>query len=901
MKTNPLDPSLAALDACGCCAGLEARTPVAADNRPGLDAIAFRAGTHARFKASLLAALTSTNRPALARLLTREDDDATIALLDGFAAMADVLTFYSERIANESFLRTATERRSVLELARAIGYELRPGVAASTWLAFTVDDAPGTPGYAHVPIGTKVQSIPGPDEKPQIYETVAPLEARVDWNQWRASTEKKRTPLLDDQTIALAGLATGLKEGDGLLIIGEERRIDAGSERWDFRLVRSVKLVPATPATAGYTIVTFDHPLGGRGVGRFPVPPTDTEPIHVFALRQRAAIFGHNAPDWRALSLDVKKAYAAGASDTSPTEWPNFTIFTLSSSGTPLMLAAESEIRDATPEEVRTAANEAGQALVAELRSEAMRSGGAALAGAAGTAAALVELSVKARDDVRKVAQTVADSVIQGNLHVIAQRLQALGASPADEFKATVDEAVQNILNGFDAVRPALGDLLTGLTDAAAGARQIIDKFREQIDTALATVAAPAADQAAVVRAIADEAKRMVGDADIEKLLKKLIQHPGQIGSIKTQIIKAAKDAIDTDQLGTLVPNPASAVTQALSDAKDAVTHADLHIPTGLDPAAIADAIKTKSVDLASQLLQNAAHGAEAVEKVRGMAEHLLRSALTNAQQDMQHAADGIRTAALQAAEAVATDANLLNNLRAQAGSVGDSARQGMRQLLGMGAAEFVARVVGFALTEAAKNPQTADSMARTAIDAADAAAKAVPWAIRGAGAVTAAGLAAGPLVGLGTVAVVLSPLAAAILAPFVAIASGSATALFVGGIETEILPAAITGADTARERITAAVEAARQPTQFSHLLSAKKPASGDTIDLDRVYPEIMKGDWVVIDDSSYEEVFRVESVLEKSRTDFLLTAKTTRLQLKGEWEHLDSSAVRDATVFVGA
>ena len=66
-------------------------------------------------------------------------DDPAIALLDAWAVAGDVLTFYQERIANEGFLRTATERRSVLELARAIGYELNPGVAASTHLVWEVE------------------------------------------------------------------------------------------------------------------------------------------------------------------------------------------------------------------------------------------------------------------------------------------------------------------------------------------------------------------------------------------------------------------------------------------------------------------------------------------------------------------------------------------------------------------------------------------------------------------------------------------------------------------------------------------------------------------------------------------------------------------------------------------
>ena len=44
---------------CGCCAGVAARTPLEAQNRPGLSAIAYRAGTHADFLASMIAGLRS--------------------------------------------------------------------------------------------------------------------------------------------------------------------------------------------------------------------------------------------------------------------------------------------------------------------------------------------------------------------------------------------------------------------------------------------------------------------------------------------------------------------------------------------------------------------------------------------------------------------------------------------------------------------------------------------------------------------------------------------------------------------------------------------------------------------------------------------------------------------------
>ena len=85
---------------------------------------------------------------AMARLGT---DDPSIALLDAWAVVTDTVAFYSERIANEGFLRTATQRRSVRELARTLGYELRPGVAAQVDLVFTVEIGARRPAGRHRP------------------------------------------------------------------------------------------------------------------------------------------------------------------------------------------------------------------------------------------------------------------------------------------------------------------------------------------------------------------------------------------------------------------------------------------------------------------------------------------------------------------------------------------------------------------------------------------------------------------------------------------------------------------------------------------------------------------------------------------------------------------------------
>ena len=110
---------------CGCCEPWAPLTPLAVVNRAGLDAIAYRVGTYASFRETMLEDIA--HAPELARLTTREDDDYAVTILDLWAAVGDVLTFYQERYANEAFLRTATQRQSIGRLARLIDYSLRPG------------------------------------------------------------------------------------------------------------------------------------------------------------------------------------------------------------------------------------------------------------------------------------------------------------------------------------------------------------------------------------------------------------------------------------------------------------------------------------------------------------------------------------------------------------------------------------------------------------------------------------------------------------------------------------------------------------------------------------------------------------------------------------------------------
>ncbi|HEX8448863.1 MAG TPA: hypothetical protein VF652_04665, partial [Allosphingosinicella sp.] len=210
--------------ACGCCEGIGALTPMPTGNRPGLDALSVRIGTHGSFLATMKARLSShalgegeaATRP-LAGLGVR-DSDASIALLDAFATMSDVLTFYQERIVNEGYLRTATRERSVRELARLVGYAPRPGVAASAWLAFTLDS--NVPEPVTIPSGAQVRTVPGPGELPQMFETSEDLVARSDWNRLavRRTEPARWKPEAPSNALYLEGTATRLRPGDPLLV-----------------------------------------------------------------------------------------------------------------------------------------------------------------------------------------------------------------------------------------------------------------------------------------------------------------------------------------------------------------------------------------------------------------------------------------------------------------------------------------------------------------------------------------------------------------------------------------------------------------------------------------------------------------------------------------------------------
>ena len=139
----------------------------------------------------------------LAGWRAREGDDLGIMLLEMWAYVLDVLGFYDERIANESYLRTAVLRPSLRKLVELIGYQARPALAASVVLAAIADG--NRPVVLPPRTGFRSDAFEG--EPPQVFETEVEHTIHALKNEWTLGPVRERFPsdefLLEANTAAL--------------------------------------------------------------------------------------------------------------------------------------------------------------------------------------------------------------------------------------------------------------------------------------------------------------------------------------------------------------------------------------------------------------------------------------------------------------------------------------------------------------------------------------------------------------------------------------------------------------------------------------------------------------------------------------------------------------------------
>jgi hypothetical protein len=267
---------------CGCCATPAEARSTHPGNRPWLSAIDYRLGTFGTFREALLDGMSRT--PALRALRSRVSDDYAVSAIESWSAVADVLTFYTERIANEAFLRTATQRDSVLRLVRVIDYQLAPGAAATTAVAFTLERG----AAALIPARTRMQSVPGEGETAQKYETLEPLAARAALNQLRLfPAPASRPALATGSTRETAAPDAAAAKGVAALAPGKAVIL------YNTTAVE-VLAVESVSETEDLLTATWRQPIVGSG---FSAAASGTDPsTRAYALGRTFRAFGVDAP-----------------------------------------------------------------------------------------------------------------------------------------------------------------------------------------------------------------------------------------------------------------------------------------------------------------------------------------------------------------------------------------------------------------------------------------------------------------------------------------------------------------------------------------------------------------------------------------------------------------------------
>jgi hypothetical protein len=148
----------------GCPSDLDCETPPPpcpplAGNAPPID---YMAKDFLSFRQSLLD-FSALRYPSWQE---RSEADFGVMFLEALSAIADELSYTQDRVAIESSLLTATQRRSVIRHARLVDYEPRPARSAKTVLQFDVDPSAG-PTIKH---GLAVIA-PAADGTPITFET----------------------------------------------------------------------------------------------------------------------------------------------------------------------------------------------------------------------------------------------------------------------------------------------------------------------------------------------------------------------------------------------------------------------------------------------------------------------------------------------------------------------------------------------------------------------------------------------------------------------------------------------------------------------------------------------------------------------------------------------------------
>ncbi len=224
-------------------------------NPPGRTALDYRVGDFAAFRHALL--LSLPGEAELTNWRPSAGDDLALQMVEWWAYLADILTFYNGRIANQDYLRTADLPESVGRLIRILGYRPRPAIGARGVLAALISK----PLSFTLPQGFQIQSKPGPGKQPQIFELDADTMVGA---PDAISCDAPPDPSLVQHdssgrdTVVLRG-TVALKPGDELLFMA--RGWNASDNNYALATVAAVS-VEKDPRGANNTRIVLSGSLG---------------------------------------------------------------------------------------------------------------------------------------------------------------------------------------------------------------------------------------------------------------------------------------------------------------------------------------------------------------------------------------------------------------------------------------------------------------------------------------------------------------------------------------------------------------------------------------------------------------------------------------------------------------
>lgn len=227
---------------------------------PGLDSLPRQIAGFAEFRSRMLKQVM--DQDALADWRPCGQQDFGVMLLEMWAYVADVQSFYHQVIANESYLRTARRRSSLRKLVDLLGYVPRPAVAASAnvWIL-----AEGHRAIS-LPKGLAFRTTAFGDEAPQVFEldrdsTIHPLHS-----QWKVAPRAQATFSASGSASAIT-LADMLMQSDTTLKQDDVVFVRVVGASNNYKQVRSVSAITDYSDDLGnkYKKVTFDSPLSLSG------------------------------------------------------------------------------------------------------------------------------------------------------------------------------------------------------------------------------------------------------------------------------------------------------------------------------------------------------------------------------------------------------------------------------------------------------------------------------------------------------------------------------------------------------------------------------------------------------------------------------------------------------------